>query len=196
MSAGDVGEYAVARRLRSLPKDRYFVINDLMIEKSNGHTSQIDHVVVSPYGVFVIETKNISGFIYGSEYSKEWTRHWRGYKRGGYYGYDDMPFDNPVLQNGAHVKALFEQLRHFHAKFIPIIAFSPQATLKVDVRNVDVVYWSQITSVIKRYNEEVMSTEQTREIYESLLAINIADKARRKTHAVRAQINKNNYKNS
>lgn len=194
LSAGDVGERAVARRLRRLPRNRYFIINDLMIEKKNGHTSQIDHVVVSPYGIFVIETKNISGYIYGSEYSQKWERHWKGYKRGGYYGSDDRPFDNPVLQNGAHVKALYEQLRNCNTRYVPIIAFSPQAELKVDVRGVDVVYWTQVKDVIKRYTEEVMSVTQAREIYEYLLSINIKDKARRRAHADNAQMYKNNYR--
>ena len=65
-SAGDEGEKAVARRLRRLSEDRYFTINDLMFEKRSGYTTQIDHVVVSPYGIFVIETKNISGYVYGA----------------------------------------------------------------------------------------------------------------------------------
>ena len=195
-SAGDEGEHAVARRLKRLPRDKYFTINDLMIEKRNGHTSQIDHVVVSPYGIFVIETKNISGHVYGAEFSQQWTRYWRGYKRGGYYGTDNMSFDNPVLQNGAHVKALSERLQEYHPRFIPIIAFSPQATLKVNVKDVDVIYWTAIKSVIKSYDEEVMNVEKAREIYKYLLSINIKDKARRRGHAERAQRNKQNYMNN
>lgn len=193
-SAGDVGEKAVARRLRWLPKDRYFVINDLMIEKRNGHTSQIDHVVVSPYGIFVIETKNISGYVYGSEYSQEWKRYWKGYRRGGRYGEDELMFDNPVLQNGAHVKALMEHLQNYSPKFIPIVAFSPQATLKVDVQGVDVIYWTELKSVVKSYREEVMSVEKAQEIYQLLLSMNIKDKARRQEHAERAERNKRYYK--
>lgn len=195
-SAGDAGEHAVARILTNLPKDRYFIINDLMIEKRNGHTTQIDHVVISPYGIFVIETKNISGYVYGSEYSQEWKRHWRGYMRGGFYGYNDMLFDNPVLQNGSHVKALFELLHNYSTKFIPIIAFSPNSVLKVNVQNVDVVYWGQVIGVIGRYKEEVMSVAQAQEIYNFLLALNIKDKERRDTHAVRAQAYKNTYMNN
>lgn len=192
-SAGNAGEHAVAKRLRRLSRNRYFIINDLMIEKRNGHTTQIDHVVVSPYGIFVIETKNISGHVYGAEFSKQWTRYWRGYKRGGYYGTDNMSFDNPVLQNGAHVKALQEILQEYHPRFIPIVAFSPQATLKVNVQGVDVIYWTDIKSVIKSYDEEVMDVDKAKEIYERLLAINIKDKARRRGHAERAQRNKQNY---
>ena len=73
-TAGEKGEMAVAIRLSNLPKNDYFVINDLLFRRQNGRTSQIDHVVVSRYGIFVIETKNISGYIYGGEYSQTWTR--------------------------------------------------------------------------------------------------------------------------
>lgn len=186
-SAGDEGEHAVARRLKRLPRNRYFTINDLMIEKQNGHTSQIDHVVVSPYGIFVIETKNISGYVYGSEFSREWTRYWKGYKRGGYYGTDKLSFGNPVMQNGAHVRALWELLQDYYPRFIPIVAFSPQAELKVAVNGVDVIYWTEIKSVIKSYNEEVMTVEKAQEIYQNLLSLNIKDKARRREHAERVQ---------
>ena len=54
VSAGEVGENAVASKLRWLPRNQYFVINDLVFTRGNGNTTQIDHVVVSPYGIFVI----------------------------------------------------------------------------------------------------------------------------------------------
>ena len=63
-SRGRRGERKVARLLDRLPKDRYFVINDLML-LSEGRSSQIDHIVVSEFGVFIIETKTFSGKIYG-----------------------------------------------------------------------------------------------------------------------------------
>ena len=112
-SPEEAGEKAVARRLWLLSSKKYFVINDLLFEKANGNTTQIDHVVVSPYGVFVIETKNISGYIYGSENSSTWTRHWKGYAPGGVYKQDTRTFDNPIHQNEAHVKALAQILSSF-----------------------------------------------------------------------------------
>ena len=193
-SVGERGEHAVAWRLGRLRRDQYFVINDLMIEKKNGHTTQIDHVVISPFGIFVIETKNFSGYIYGSENAYQWLKRWKGYARGGVYRESELSFDNPVLQNGSHVQALYELLHNQCTKFIPIIAFSPKATLKVNVPNVYVIYWTQVLDVIKRYKEEVMSAEQAKEIYNYLLTLNIKDKERRKAHAERAQIYKNNYK--
>ena len=55
-SKGDIGEKRVARILEKLPGGKYSVINNLLLNNS-GHTSQVDHVVVSVYGIFVIETR-------------------------------------------------------------------------------------------------------------------------------------------
>ena len=57
---GDIGEKVVADSLDTLPQD-YFVFNDVNLPKSQGN---IDHVVVGPNGIFVIETKNYRGSFY------------------------------------------------------------------------------------------------------------------------------------
>ena len=56
-SKGKVGEKVVASKLDHLPKDQYRVLNNVTIPTPKG-SSQIDHLVVSIYGIFVIETKN------------------------------------------------------------------------------------------------------------------------------------------
>ena len=183
-SAGDVGERAVARKLRWLPKDRYFTINDLMLTRNNGNTTQIDHVVVSPFGIFVIETKNIYGYIHGSDNAKLWRSYWKN---------RDLAFDNPVLQNQAHIKALKEKLNIDDNNFISIVAFSPNAELQLAVNDTYVVYWTQVKKLILRYKNPVMTLEQAQKIYDYLLGLNIADKEKRKQHATRASINKFNY---
>ena len=60
-NVGKAGERRVARKLDWLPKE-YTILNDIMLRTQYG-TTQIDHVVVSPYGIFVIETKNYKGWI-------------------------------------------------------------------------------------------------------------------------------------
>jgi len=58
---GYFGETAVKVHLSRLNKKQYKTIHDVLIPNSKGITSQIDHIVVSPYGIFVIETKNYKG---------------------------------------------------------------------------------------------------------------------------------------
>ena len=50
----------------------YFIINDVMVKTRDNKTHQIDHIIVSKYGIFVIETKQYNGYIKGNEYDKRW----------------------------------------------------------------------------------------------------------------------------
>lgn len=68
-SKGNAGEKAVSRKLSRLPKEEYKVLNNVMLATSKG-TTQIDHIILSIYGIFVIETKNYNGWIYGGEESE------------------------------------------------------------------------------------------------------------------------------
>ena len=70
---GAKGESRVARELRRLNPKEYIVLNDLVVKTSRG-SSQIDHVVISIYGIFVIETKTYRGWIHGNENSEYWTQ--------------------------------------------------------------------------------------------------------------------------
>ncbi len=93
---GKRGEKQVSALLSLLPKKDYLVINDLLLQ-SGGHSTQIDHVVVSVYGIFVIETKYYQGWIYGGENSEFWTQNIYGHK---------YELRNPLRQNQGHIKAI------------------------------------------------------------------------------------------
>lgn len=68
---GYFGEKSVAFFLSGLDKTKYKVINNIMLQVGN-KTTQIDHVIVSNYGIFVIETKNYKGWIIGNEFDDNW----------------------------------------------------------------------------------------------------------------------------
>ena len=70
---GKVGENRGKAVIGETIEGVQYVINDLFLERK-GKSSQIDHIVINPRGVFVIETKNYSGVIYGSENQQEWTQ--------------------------------------------------------------------------------------------------------------------------
>ena len=87
---GKRGERLVAMRLRKGLSDEYLILNDIYLPLPDGTTTQIDHIVVSQYGVFVDETKTYSGWIFGDEKSKDWTQSiYRKKSR----------FQNPMRQN-------------------------------------------------------------------------------------------------
>ncbi len=95
--SGQRGERIVAKELSKLKKKDTIIINDLLLPTSNGRTSQIDHVVISTRGIFVIETKNHSGRISGGEHAQYWQQHFSTQTRTLY---------NPLLQNRSHLRAI------------------------------------------------------------------------------------------
>lgn len=180
---GKKGELNVNLRLQLLPSEEYKVINNLLIS-SHGHTSQIDHVVLSEYGIFVIETKNYKGWIYGSANNEYWTQNIYGNK---YQLY------NPIKQNQGHIRALNRILPDFHPNlFISIVAFSRQSTLKNRYLD-NVVYWNQLNRVIRSYSQKRISAEQVQRAYSTLMEANRTSKDSRKQHVhnVQGQIYRN-----
>ena len=59
---------------RYLDKKTYHVFNNITLPNFGGGTTQIDHIIVSVYGIFVVETKNMDGWIYGKEKERTWTQ--------------------------------------------------------------------------------------------------------------------------
>ena len=118
---GRKGESKVERVLRSkLHPSEYHRFYDLSLPVGNDST-QIDHVVVSRYGVFVIETKNYSGWIFGSAKSKVWTQVLYREKH---------KFQNPLRQNYKHTKAIQSFLSLRSSSIISIVAFVGNAKFR------------------------------------------------------------------
>lgn len=167
---GFMGEFWVKLRLKTLPKDKYVVLNDIMIYSSST-THQIDHLVISDYGIFVIETKMYSGFITGNEYDQKWTRH---------YGKTKFYFNNPIHQNYGHVLALKDILNLDESKFIPIVCFpGREVTVKVKTKHHITTYYT-LTSIIQSYTMPIIDNKE--EIINKIMSHNIKDKRLRKYH--------------
>ena len=83
-----------------LDKNLYQRFHDVIIPSNNG-TTQLDHILVSPYGVFIVETKNRTGWIFGSESQANWTQ--VVYKK-------KYSFQNPLRQIYRHKKVLSKYL--------------------------------------------------------------------------------------
>lgn len=94
---GDRGERRVRATIRrGLRTSEYRSVHDLTLPTPDG-TTQVDHVIVSQFGVFVIETKDLTGWIFGDERSRKWTQvvFRKKYR-----------FQNPLRQNYKHLKAV------------------------------------------------------------------------------------------
>lgn len=142
---GKFGEKRISKLLMYLP-DEYTIFNDVYIHE-NSKSVQIDHIVLSPYGIFVIETKNFKGWIYGSENATQWAQNIYGTK---------FMFHNPLLQNYSHVKALHSLFGYPIQFFIPIVVFVGNAELKGNYPNHNVVYRAQLLSTIEQYKNVVL----------------------------------------
>ena len=178
-SKGKRGEKHVASMLALLPERDYKVINDLLIQ-SDGHSSQIDHVVISVYGIFVIETKFYQGWITGGENSEFWIQNIYGNK---------YRFWNPLRQNNGHIEVIARFISDYgDIPIYNIVAFSHQATLKVD-KSLPVMYWRDVVPFIKFHKEARLSEAQADEIYSILLSANVTDKAARKQHISSVEYN-------
>ena len=173
---GYLGEKSVAIILSFLPSDKYYVIHDVLV-KSGDRTTQIDHIVVSIYGIFVIETKNYKGWITGFDNSEYWTKNVFGNK---------YTFYNPIKQNRGHILTLSKQLQIHHDNFIPIIAFSNNADLKIN-SSYNVIYTTQINGVIKQYDKIKFSKADVLKIVEKINNLNIISSDIRKQHIIDMQ---------
>ncbi|MEW9672866.1 NERD domain-containing protein [Ammoniphilus sp. 3BR4] len=177
---GYLGERAIQRKLRSLGR-KYIVLNDIMIPTSEGKTSQIDHIILSPYGVFVIETKNYQGWIFGKDQQQYWTQ--TIYKR-------KEKLFNPVWQNKGHIKALQDLLNDFPTiAYHSIIVFGNQATLKIETKY-HVINASQLVSTILTYRNVNLTHDDIHSIHQHILSKNQTDRKLRKEHVTSIHKNK------
>ena len=142
---GQSGEVEVAEILSELPESNYRVLNDVLIKVGN-ISIQIDHIVVSIYGIFVIETKNYKGWIIGKETSYEWTQCIYNFKN---------KFYNPIRQNYTHISVLKNILNLSDNFFIPIVVFTDRAKLKITSQS-SVIYTGDLLRFIKNYNNQIL----------------------------------------
>ncbi|MGD6875670.1 nuclease-related domain-containing protein [Bacillus infantis] len=183
---GELGEYKIDIQLAQLPKD-HLSLSDLMISNSHSRTgySQIDHVIITPYGVLVIETKNYQGTIYGGKDRKTWLINGK------------FKMMNPLTQNYGHIQALKKLVKpEYRNMFYSFVTFTKRCTLKVDLEIRDiksdevVLYDLQLTEYINRkvsvlkliHKQPLISHEEMKNIYETLLDVNIIDPIIREKH--------------
>lgn len=92
---GEIGERLVAKELNCIRKADDILINNYVFQGEQ-RSVQIDHILINCFGVYVIETKNYSGIIYGKENYDEWTQVLS-------YGKVKNRFRNPIKQNAGHI---------------------------------------------------------------------------------------------
>ncbi len=138
---GRLGEFYIYKYLKSLAGYKRYLFN-LYIPKNNGETTELDVVLLHESGIYVFESKNYSGWIFGTESQQYWTQTLsvgRGKSQ-------KNQFYNPILQNKGHLKWIQIFLEDQTLPFYSYIVFSDRCTLK------NITLTSAKHYVINRYN--------------------------------------------
>ena len=154
---GKLGEFAVAAHVKLYLKDpQYILLNDLTLPDGAGATTQIDHLLLSPYGIFVIETKNYKGWIFGNERQKIWTQ--KLYK-------NSYKFQNPIHQNYKHIKVLEQLLVDIVAPDLlhSVVVFMPDAVFKTPMPK-QVFRGAGWTDYVKSFDQQMISEMKLKRI--------------------------------
>ena len=117
------GEAMLAHLIETRLPQPHVLINNVTLPTDKG-TTQIDHVLITPAGIFVIETKHYQGWIFGAPNQPQWTQ--VIYKK-------KSRFPNPIRQNYGHLKTLQSIFTLPESNFIPLVVFTGDAELKSDL---------------------------------------------------------------
>jgi hypothetical protein len=172
---GMSGERYVAGQLNKLDQRYYKILNDLLLpSQGNTATTQIDHLVVSNFGVFVIETKSYKGWIFGRAEEEYWTQVIYNYRK---------KFYNPLRQNYAHVKAVENLIKNkfLNAQIVSLIVFPHAGRLKI-IGTDSVGYVFDAINKIKSFSQPIFTDFEREMIYSILISANAADRRSRFSH--------------
>jgi hypothetical protein len=119
----NIGEALVANEIHASFHLPHVLINNVTLRTGSG-TTQIDHILVAMTGIFIIETKHYTGWIFGNPNEAQWTQ--VIFKK-------KSRFQNPIRQNFAHQKALLELLKLDAKVLFPLVVFTSDAEFKTDL---------------------------------------------------------------
>ena len=147
-SAQNHGEALVCRELQANFSGPYYhLLNHITLKFKDG-TTQIDHILVSRFGVFVIETKDYKGWIFANAKHATWTQVLYRWK---------FKFQNPIFQNMRHVRAVEELLDFLPPEAIKsAVVFTGRAEFKTEMPS-GVYTLSGLIDHLRTATEEVMS---------------------------------------
>lgn len=172
---GILGEFIVNTAVRFfLDTQKYHLIKNVTLPTEDGST-QIDHIIVSEFGVFVIETKNMKGWIFGLEHQKQWTQ--KIFKH-------TSKFQNPLHQNYKHTKTLSSCLDINEDKLFSVIVFVGDSTFKTNMPE-NVTYARGLIRFIKSKKSSIISSKESIEITERIQSGRL--KSSIKTHRAHAK---------
>ena len=169
LNKGLYGEYLTYKYLRNMDGYHKFLFN-VYLPKVNGETTEIDVLFISQSGIFVFESKNYSGWIFGKENQRQWTMTLPSGNKS-----QKFHFLNPIMQNELHIKWLKASLSGYEGiAYHSIIAFSDRCTLKkieLTEHKAEVIKRSSVkrcVEKISKQNTAILTEPLIQEIYDKL----------------------------
>jgi len=146
-----IGEFFINRLLNRLDKSNYSIYKNLDVSLDDGNTSQIDHIIVSKYGIFVIKSYNYDGWISGDETNPIWIQTIYRTK---------LRFLNPVLENKGDIKALNSYLNLDTEVYKSIIVFALRSILQKVETVTPVIHSYNLVKQIRKQKDILISDEE------------------------------------
>ncbi|WP_414838600.1 nuclease-related domain-containing protein [Carnobacterium sp. TMP28] len=177
---GNWGEYKIYTELEKV-KGKKRILTNLYLPKKDGSTTEVDLVMITKFGFFVIESKNYGGWIFGNEANRNWTQSFPNKKK--------FKFFNPIWQNKGHIRALQETLAITDPTWMhSLIVFSNRCELKkitLTSPTVHVIKKQKIKRVLKKITAKtkpVLTPEEVEQYAQALEPYTHADEKTKELH--------------
>lgn len=159
------------------------ILKNIYIPKDNGTTSEIDVIYITKKGIFVIESKNYSGWIFGDDKSAYWLASLPNGTKNRFY--------SPVLQNKTHIKWLnnYLNLKEYNdISMFSFIVFSNRCTIKkmnIENQEIKVIQRERLYANIRDIYDsqiDILSEDDIEKIYLLLKPLTNVDEAVKQSH--------------
>lgn len=194
-SLGAKGELEIFEVLKDLESSPLFLFNLYLPTKNKDKFSEIDVIMIHSSGIYIFESKNLKGWIFGNENNRFWTQV-LCYRQGKQSTKQKNRFFNPILQNKIHIRNFKRYSKNRPILFYNYVIFSDKAKFKdVTIENDDVnlLTIKELKEVIinKNYfNEKNLTKEQVCKIFNILYPLTIKSKEFREKHVNKIRKNK------
>lgn len=179
---GNYGEYLCYRYLRYFEKRGAKFLYNCYLPREKGKTTEIDVLMIYKSGIYVLESKNYSGWIFGSEASKNWTQTLPGKTKA-----HKEQFYNPIMQNRTHIRWLKNIIGN-NVSVYSIIVFSERCTLKkIDIidKSIKVIKRNALLHTIKKIDKSQkskLSKEEILKLYDKIYPYSQVDDKVKEKH--------------
>ncbi|MBQ8400115.1 MAG: NERD domain-containing protein, partial [Clostridia bacterium] len=189
---GRYGEFLIYNSLKKMEANGAKFLFNVYLPKENGETTEIDVLMICSKGIFVFESKNYSGWIFGSEHHKNWHQTLRG-RRG---RSQKEHFYNPIMQNRSHMKHLKEFIGG-QPPMHSVIVFSNRCILKniqIESTDISVINLQKVVSTVSdicnQTSTDLLSEADISNIHDKLYSLTQVDNAVKVQHIANIQKNK------